>query len=153
MLCSQVDFPWQSPSLLRLDQGFPVSALEICWIMSRFVWRAVYIVGCNCILSLHQMPAAHTAPSCNNRKCPQTLPCVFWRESVPLLRTTRVAFPFCFVFFFNLAAAHRVFGLHCSLWDLVPWPGIEPPCVGSTVLATETLGKSLPRFTFLKQPI
>ena len=23
-------------------------------------------------------------------------------------------------------AARRIFDLHCSVWDLVPWPGIEP---------------------------
>ena len=32
--------------------------------------------------------------------------------------------------FINLAVP----GLSCSMWDLVPWPGIEPkpPCIGST---------------------
>lgn len=25
-----------------------------------------------------------------------------------------------------LAVAHRVFRLHCSMWELVPWPGVSP---------------------------
>ena len=35
--------------------------------------------------------------------------------------------------------------LSCSMWDLVPWPGIEPgaPYFGSRVLATGPPGKSL----------
>ena len=35
-------------------------------------------------------------------------------------------------------------GLSCSMWDLVPWPGIEPgsPALGAWVLATGPPGKS-----------
>ena len=32
------------------------------------------------------------------------------------------------------------------MWDLVPWSGLEPrvPSAGNAILATESLGKSLP---------
>ena len=43
-----------------------------------------------------------------------------------------------------LIAACRIFDLCCSMWHLVPWPGIEtrPPALGAQVLATEPPGKS-----------
>ena len=45
-----------------------------------------------------------------------------------------------------LLVACRMFG--CSIWNLVPWRGIEPelPALGSRVLTTESPGKSLGRF-------
>ena len=41
-----------------------------------------------------------------------------------------------------LVAAYGIFS--CGIWDLVPWPGIEPrpPALGRGVLATGPPGKS-----------
>ena len=50
-----------------------------------------------------------------------------------------------------LAASHGIFDLHCDwaifcccMWDLVPWPGMEPgpPALGAEVLAMGPPGKS-----------
>ena len=39
-----------------------------------------------------------------------------------------------------LVAAHGIFHLHCSVWGLVPWPGIEPglPALGAQCLSPGT---------------
>ena len=41
-------------------------------------------------------------------------------------------------------AAQGIFDLCCSMWDLVPWPGIRSklPALGAQISATEPLGKS-----------
>ena len=46
---------------------------------------------------------------------------------------------FCCIFSFGMQT------LHCDLWDLVPWPGIEPglPALGVQSLSTGPLEKSL----------
>ena len=43
------------------------------------------------------------------------------------------------------AVAHRISDLHCGMWDLVPWPGINPgsPALEHGVLATGPPGRFL----------
>ena len=52
-----------------------------------------------------------------------------------------------------LVTACEVFHLHCSLWDLVPWPGIEPgpPALGAWILATGRPGKP-PSYVLFQLP-
>ena len=41
-----------------------------------------------------------------------------------------------------LVVAHRVFDLHCLMWDLVPWPGIKP---GPAALGMQSLSHGTTR--------
>ena len=67
---------------------------------------------------------------------------------------TKLTFKKCIYLFiwlgYFLVVAWRIFALHCSIWDLVFWPGIEPrpPALGVGVLATGPLGKSLTIFYY-----
>ena len=75
---------------------------------------------------------------------------IFWRSNSLLpfrllaLRICLVTFPcskFFFNFFLNLFVCTGIFGcnlwaLRCGLWNLVPWPGIEP---GPPVLGKQSL--------------
>ena len=51
-----------------------------------------------------------------------------------------------FFFFGNLFIYLAVLGLTCSMWDLVPWPGIKPgpPASGAPSLSHWTTKEILP---------
>ena len=93
-----------------------------------------------------------------------------WNLSLLVLNSVTLGKPphlsepwFCRHFFFRpvfwkniylaalvLVVAPWIFHLHCSMWDLVPWPGIEPgpPALGALSPSHWTTREVLPFFQF-----
>ena len=85
-------------------------------------------------------PAAHNAHTCPDAYS-ISLPWRTQRASQPCA-TNKNLFYNEHSFFFFLAIYLVALGLSCSMWDLVPWPGIKPrpPTLGAQSPSTEPPG-------------
>ena len=63
---------------------------------------------------------------------------IHWLAFFSVLKIFYIILKFLFIWLHRvLIVTHGIFGLHCSMWDLVPWPGMEPkpPALGARSLS------------------
>ena len=111
--CKSIPLATALFSYLSTFDGSSSSQEQLHWVLASVCstkFSYLYI-KCICTLSQNSIRALHHCFVCQN-------------------------IPFFFFFLtnlLNLASCLTAPGLSCSMWSLVPWPGIEtrPPCIGS----------------------